>query len=85
MLEQRFGSWSISPWYQFLQYVTDQYGNDYGQAHVAGLRISVKIGTAWTVWAAGSLQWDLLNNSPPLTGTTLLTSGRVAIGFRARF
>jgi hypothetical protein len=80
MLEQRIGSWSFSPWYQYLQYVSD-----YGQAHVAGLRISVKIGTAWTVWAAGSLQWDILNDSPPLTGTTLLTSGRVALGFRAGF
>jgi hypothetical protein len=86
MLEQRIGNWSISLWYQYLQYVSDQSGNDYGQAHVAGLRVSVKIGTAWTVWVAGSLQWDLLNNTPPMpAGTTLLTSGRVAVGFRASF
>jgi len=77
MLEQRIGSWSISPCYQFLQYVSD-----YGQAHVAGLRVSVKIGTAWTVWVAGSFQWDLLTDP---NGTTLLTSGRVAVGFRAAF
>jgi hypothetical protein len=80
MLQQRIGNWSFSPWYQFLEYVSD-----YGQAHVAGLRISVKIGTAWTVWASGSLQWDLLNNAPPSSGTALLTSGRVAVGFRASF
>ena len=79
-LEQRIGSWSIGPWYQFLQYASD-----YGQAHVAGLRVSVKLGTDWTVWLAGSLQWDLLNDPPPSTGTSLLTSGRVALGFRARF
>jgi hypothetical protein len=77
MLQQRVGNWSFSPWYQFLEYVSD-----YGQAHVAGLRISVKIGTAWTVWASGSLQWDLLTDP---NGTTLLTSGRVAVGFRASF
>src|SRR5262249_60368381 len=51
MLEQRIGDWSIGPWYQFLQYVRDEDGNDYGHAHVAGLRVSGKIGTAWTVWA----------------------------------
>jgi len=45
----------------------------------------VKLGTDWTVWLAGSLQWDLLNDPPPSTGTSLLTSGRVALGFRARF
>jgi hypothetical protein len=79
-LEQRLGSWSIGPWYQFLQYASD-----YGQAHVAGLRVSLKLGTDWTVWLTGSLQWDLLNDPPPSTGTSLLTSGRVALGFRARF
>ena len=87
LLEQRFGRWSIAPWYQFLEYAID-----YGQAHVAGLRVSVAIGTAWMVWVSGSLQWDLLNDSPladattaSSTGTTVLISGRVAVGFRARF
>jgi len=83
-LSQRFGSWTLAPWYQFLEYASSL-----GQAHVAGLRISWRIDRAWTVWVSGSAQWDLLSDpSSPSTdsgSSTLVLSGRVALGFRARF
>ncbi len=81
---QRFGSWTLAPWYQFLEYASSL-----GKAHVAGLRVSWRIDPAWTVWVSGSAQWDLLSDpSSPSTesaASTLILSGRVALGFRARF
>jgi hypothetical protein len=83
-LAQRIGRWTLAPWYQFLEYASSL-----GQAHVAGLRISWRIDPTWTVWVSGSAQWDLLSDpSSPSTesaGSTLVLSGRVALGFRARF
>ena len=80
MLQQRIGIWSIGPWYQYLVYASD-----YGHAQVAGLRVAVRIGQSWTVWLSGSMQWDVLDDPAGLGGSALLTSGRVALGFRARF
>jgi hypothetical protein len=83
-LNQRVGSWSLSPWYQFLKYASSL-----GQAHVAGLRISWQIDPTWTVWVSGSAQWDLLSDptspTPETAAGTQVVSGRVALGFRARF
>jgi len=83
-LVQRLGSWTLAPWYQFLEYASSL-----GQAHVAGLRVSWRIDPNWTVWVSGSAQWDLLSNpssvSTDSAGGTLVLSGRVALGFRARF
>ena len=43
----------------------------------------------WTVWVSGSAQWDLLADptspTPDTASTTLVVSGRVALGFRAQF
>ena len=83
-LTQRIGGWSLGPWYQYLSYASS-----IGKAHVAGLRISWRIDPTWTVWVSGSAQWDLLADptspTPDTAGTTLVVSGRVALGFRARF
>jgi len=79
-LQQEVGAWTFAPWYQFIDYASGL-----GYAHVAGLRISVRIGEAWTVWVSGSAQWDNLTPDPSSSSTTLVTSGRVAFGFRARF
>ncbi|HTS82528.1 MAG TPA: hypothetical protein VMH40_18135 [Myxococcaceae bacterium] len=81
--EQRVGAWSLGPWYQFLQYASGL-----GQAHVVGLRIQVRLPPAWTLWVSGSAQWDLLSDPSALSadsGSTTVLSGRVAVGFRARF
>ncbi len=79
---QRFGGWTLAPWYQYLSYASS-----IGHAHVAGLRISWRIDPAWTVWVSGSAQWDLLSDptDPNTTSTSRIVSGRVAVGFRARF
>ena len=81
---QRFGGWTLAPWYQFLKYASSL-----GQAHVAGLRISWRIDPTWTVWVSGSAQWDLLSDptspTPETAASTLVLSGRMALGFRARF
>jgi len=80
-LNQRFGDWTLGPWYQYLQYASSL-----GHAHVAGLRISWRIDPIWTVWVSGSAQWDLLDDpSGETPATTQILSGRVALGFRARF
>jgi hypothetical protein len=83
-VSQRLGGWTLAPWYQFLKYASSV-----GQAHVAGLRISWRIDPTWTVWVSGSAQWDLLSDptstSPETAASTLVVSGRVALGFRARF
>jgi hypothetical protein len=80
MVQQEIGAWTLAPWYQFIDYASGL-----GYAHVAGLRVSVRIGEAWTVWVSGSAQWDTLSTDPSSNSTTLVTSGRVALGFRARF
>jgi hypothetical protein len=80
MVQQEVGAWTLAPWYQFIDYASGL-----GYAHVAGLRVSVRIGEAWTVWVSGSAQWDNLSTDPSNNSTTLVTSGRVALGFRARF
>ena len=81
-LAQRFGGWTLAPWYQYLSYASS-----IGQAHVAGLRISWRIDPTWTVWVSGSAQWDLLAHptspTPETASTSLVVSGRVALGFRA--
>ncbi len=83
-LTQRFGDWTLAPWYQFLRYASSL-----GHAHVAGVRVSWRIDPSWTVWVSGSAQWDVLSDpSSTSSGTALdteLLSGRVALGFRARF
>jgi len=79
-IQQQVGAWTFAPWYQFIDYASGL-----GYAHVAGLRVSVKIGEAWTVWVSGSAQWDNLTPDPLISSTTLVTSGRVAVGFRAHF
>jgi len=81
-IAQRFGSWTLAPWYQYLSYASS-----IGQAHVAGLRVSWRIDPNWTVWVSGSAQWDLLADptSPGTDSTSLIVSGRVAVGFRAQF
>jgi len=81
-LEQRVGKWSLGPWYQFLKYASGL-----GQAQVAGLRVTLRIGPTWTVWVSGSAQWDLLEDpsSPSAETGAEVLSGRVAVGFRARF
>jgi len=81
-VQQRIGSWSLAPWYQFLEYASD-----IGVAHVVGLRVSWRIDASWTVWVSGSAQWDLLADTGGTQGgrTTTVTSGRVALGFRAGF
>ena len=83
-LAQRFGSWTLAPWYQYLSYASS-----IGQAHVAGLRISWRIDPTWTVWVSGSAQWDLLADptspTPETASNSLVVSGRVALGFRAQF
>ena len=81
-LSQRFGSWTLAPWYQYLSYASS-----IGQAHVAGLRISWRIDSSWTVWVSGSAQWDLLADPTNVDSsvTSLVVSGRVALGFRASF
>jgi hypothetical protein len=83
-LTQRFGAWSLAPWYQYLSYASS-----IGQAHVAGLRLSWRIDPSWTVWVTGSAQWDLLADptspTPDTARSSLVVSGRVALGFRARF
>ncbi|MGZ6071802.1 MAG: hypothetical protein ACXWK8_11330 [Myxococcaceae bacterium] len=79
--QQQLGSFSIFPWYEYLVYASDL-----GQAHVVGLRVSLRIGQAWTVWLSGSVQWNAIQNAvvdPPVDSN--VTSGRVALGFRARF
>ena len=79
--QQQLGSFSISPWYEYLVYASDL-----GQAHVVGLRVSLRLGSAWTVWLSGSVQWNAIQNAvvdPPIDSH--VTSGRVALGFRARF
>jgi hypothetical protein len=83
-LTQRFGDWAFAPWYQFLKYASSL-----GHAHVVGMRISWSIDPTWTVWVSGSAQWDVLSDPEGTSsGTALdtqLLSGRVALGFRARF
>jgi len=80
-LQQRIGSWTLAPSYQFIDYA-----EGLGTAHVAALRVSLRIDGSWTVWVSGSAQWDLLSDPTTDTGTTtLVLSGRVALGFRARF
>jgi hypothetical protein len=80
-LAQRFGGWTLAPWYQFLEYASSL-----GQAHVAGLRVSWRIDAAWTAWVSGSAQWDLLSDPSTDSGSSAqVLSGRVALGFRARF
>jgi hypothetical protein len=81
-LAQRFGSWTLAPWYQYLSYASS-----IGQAHVAGMRVSWRIDQNWTVWVSGSAQWDLLADPTNLdsSATSLVVSGRVAVGFRASF
>ena len=81
-LTQRFGGWTLAPWYQYLSYASS-----IGQAHVAGLRVSWRIDPNWTVWVSGSAQWDLLADptNPETDATSLIVSGRVALGFRAQF
>lgn len=79
--QQQLGAFSISPWYEYLVYASDL-----GQAHVVGLRVSLRLGSAWTVWLSGSVQWNAIQNAvvdPPVDSH--VTSGRVALGFRARF
>jgi hypothetical protein len=79
--QQQVGAFSISPWYQYLVYASDL-----GQANVVGLRVSLRIGQDWTVWVSGSVQWNVLVNAvvePAIESH--VTSGRVALGFRARF
>ena len=81
---QRFGGWTLTPSYEYLKYASS-----IGEAHVAALRISWRIDEAWTVWVSGSAQWDLLADptqlDPETASSILVVSGRVALGFRARF
>jgi hypothetical protein len=83
-LAQRFGDWTFAPWYQFLRYASSL-----GHAHVVALRISWRIDATWTVWVSGSAQWDVLSDpsspTPESASHTEVLSGRVALGFRARF
>ena len=83
-ISQRFGGWTLSPSYQYLRYASA-----IGQAHVAALRISWRIDPTWTVWVSGSAQWDLLADptspTPDSASSSLVVSGRVALGFRAQF
>lgn len=79
--QQQFGAFSVSPWYEYLVYASGL-----GQANVVGLRLSLRIGQAWTVWVSGSIQWNaLLNTVVEPAIDSHVTSGRVALGFRARF
>lgn len=85
-LQQDVGSWSFAPWYEFIWYASEL-----GQAHVVGLRVSLRIDANWTLWVSGAAQWDLLaatvdESSGAVTApASTVTSGRVALGFRARF
>ena len=87
-LEQRLGRWTVGLWYQFTEYASDN-----GYAHSLGTRIAFRIDANWQVWVSGSAQWDHLAElvSAPDTSSagagsfTSITSGTVALGFRAKF
>lgn len=84
-VEQRLGVVSIGLWYQFTQYASDE-----GYANGVGARVQVNLGRFWRVWLAGSLQFDELlalglSGQPGSDEHVALTSGTVALGFRARF
>jgi len=85
-LQQDVGSWSFVPWYEFIGYASDL-----GQAHVVGLRVSLRVDANWTLWVSGTAQWDLLAASVDersgrvAVAASTMTSGRVALGVRARF
>ena len=87
-VEERFGRWSVGVWYQFSEYASDN-----GYAHSLGTRIGFRIDANWQVWVSGSIQWDHLLEllSAPSEadagtgGLVSVTSGTLALGFRARF
>jgi len=87
-LEQRLGRWTVGLWYQFTEYASDN-----GYAHSVGTRIAFRIDANWQVWVSGSAQWDHLaelvsaqdESSAGAGHFTSITSGTVALGFRAKF
>ena len=80
---QTLGPVELSPWYQYTLYASDE-----GWQHAAGLRVRVKLGHDWQVWATGVAFFDALSTT---TGSSTsparvsLVSGTVALGVRARF
>ena len=87
-VEQRLGRWTVGVWYQFTEYASDN-----GDAHSLGTRVGFRIDANWQVWVSGSIQWDHLLEliSAPTEsdagpgGLISVTSGTMALGFRAKF
>jgi hypothetical protein len=84
-VEQRLGIASLGLWYQFTEYASDE-----GYANGVGARVQVNLGRFWRVWLAGSLQFDELlevgvSGQAGSDRKLAVTSGTVALGFRARF
>jgi hypothetical protein len=84
-VEQRLGLVSLGLWYQFTEYASDE-----GYANGVGARVQVNLGRFWRVWLAGSLQFDELlevgvSGQSGSDRNLAVTSGTVALGFRARF
>jgi len=82
-INQTLGPVELSPWYQYTLYASDE-----GWQHAAGLKVRVKLGRDWRVWATGVAFFDALTTTTGSSASTVhvsLVSGTVALGVRARF
>jgi len=82
-INQTLGLVELALWYQYTLYASDE-----GWQHAAGLKVRVKLGRDWRVWATGVAFFDALTTTTGSSASTVhasLVSGTVALGVRARF
>ena len=82
-INQTLGLVELALWYQYTLYASDE-----GWQHAVGLKVLVKLGRDWRLWATGVAFFDALTTT---TGSSTsparvsLVSGTIALGVRARF